>query len=467
MTPSRHARSRGLLLAPMLLAFSMLAALAAPTTASAVGPPTTQVPSSYILVDADRGTVLLAKGEHDPHYTASTIKVLTALVTVEHLPLSATLTVSRLAAAQPASRIDMKEGSVWTLDQALHSLMIISANDAAYAMAENTGCDLAHFATMANTTGKRLGLQNTAFHDPAGLDGAQGFEGGTTSSAYDLAIVSRNALAVPAIAGPASLVTYQFTDPTGAGRRLRNHTRGFLTSYPGAVGLKTGFTKLASRTLLTAARRDGRTLIAVVMGTWDDTGWASYLLDQGFAGVDAGPTPAQVPPVRVRPFDGRRGTGRATCPTAVLGATAVKATGAPDKPGHTISTPKSPAKAPTVLGAATPAARSHASSAFGSVLKTLGLVLGILLVGVVLLRRRAVKRQRARRIERLRAHREARRRGMIDVLEPDDAQTDVRVMPIRTSHHVAASAKRHPADRRVLRPSRPRGRTGSTQDRTR
>ena len=451
----------------MLLAFSLLAALAAPTTASAVGPPTTQVPSSYILVDADRGTVLLAKGEHDPHYTASTIKVLTALVTVEHLPLSATLTVSRLAAAQPASRIDMKEGSVWTLDQALHSLMIISANDAAYAMAENTGCDLAHFATMANTTGKRLGLQNTAFHDPAGLDGAQGFEGGTTSSAYDLAIVSRNALAVPAIAGPASLVTYQFTDPTGAGRRLRNHNRGFLTSYPGAVGLKTGFTKLASRTLLTAARRDGRTLIAVVMGTWDDTGWASYLLDQGFAGVDAGPTPAQVPPVRVRPFDGRRGTGRATCPTAVLGATAVKATGAPDKPGHTISTPKSPAKAPTVLGAATPAARSHASSAFGSVLKTLGLVLGILLVGVVLLRRRAVKRQRARRIERLRAHREARRRGMIDVLEPDDAQTDVRVMPIRTSHHVAASAKRHPADRRVLRPSRPRGRTGSTQDRTR
>ena len=112
-------------------------------------------------------------------------------------------------------------------------------------------------------------------------------------------------------------------------------------------------------------------------------------------------------------------------------------------------------------------ASSDGGSTLGSILKTIGLVLGVLLVGVVLLRRRAVKRQRARRIERLRAHREARRRGMIDVLEPDDAQTDVRVMPIRTSHHVAASAKRHPADRRVLRPSRPRGRTGSTQDRTR
>ena len=96
----------------------------------------------------------------------------------------------------------MKEGSTWPLDQALHSLMIISANDAAYAMAENVGGDLAGFAAMANTTAKRLGLQNTDFHDPAGLDGAEGFQGGTTSSAYDLAIVARNALTVPAIAGP-------------------------------------------------------------------------------------------------------------------------------------------------------------------------------------------------------------------------------------------------------------------------
>jgi len=470
MTPSRHARSRRLLLVPMLLAFFLLAALAAPATASAAGPPTTQVPTSYILVDADRGTVLLAKGEHDPHYTASTIKVLTALVTIEHLPPSATLHVSRLAAAQPASKIDMKEGSVWTLDQALHSLMIISANDAAYAMAENTGCDLANFATMANATGRRLGLQNTAFHDPAGLDGAQGFQGGTTSSAYDLAIVARNALAVPAIAGPASLVRYEFTDPTGAGRRLLNHNRGFLTSYPGAIGLKTGFTKLASRTLITAARRDGRTLIAVVMGTWDDTGWASYLLDQGFAGVDGGPTPAQVPPVRVRPFDGRPGTGRATCPTAVLGATAVKAKGPHGKAGHAISTPKSPAVVSAGDASVTPTApiaNSDGGTTLTSVLKGVGIAFGVLLVGVVLLRRRAVKRQRARRIERLRAHREARRRGMIDIVEPDDAETDVRVVPVRTSHHVAASAKRHPADRQVLRPSRPRDHTGTPQDRTR
>ena len=106
-----------------------------------------------------------------------------------------------------------------------------------------------------------------------------------------------------------------------------NHNRGFLTSYPGAIGLKTGFTDQAGRTLITAARRDGRTLIAVVMGTWDDTGWAGYLLDQGFAGTaTGGATPVTLPPVRVVPLDSRVNAFTAlphVCPAASTeGATA-------------------------------------------------------------------------------------------------------------------------------------------------
>jgi hypothetical protein len=96
-----------------------------------------------------------------------------------------------------------------------------------------------------------------------------------------------------------------------------------------------------------------------------------------------------------------------------------------------------------------------------------GLILLVLLIIVVGLRRRAVRRQRVRRIERMRALREARRRGMIDIIEADDAVADVRVMPMRTSHHVAATGKRHPADRRVLRPARPRDHGGLPNDRTR
>lgn len=475
MTPIRHARWRWLGFLPVLLALSLFGAPAA----SGAGAPTTQVPASYVLVDADTGVVLLAHNEHDPHLTASTIKVLTALVTVEHRSLSSNLTISKLTAAQPASKIDMKEASIWPLDQALHALMIISANDAAYAMAENVGGDLAGFATMANATAKRLGLQNTDFHDPAGLDGAEGFQGGTTSSAYDLAIVARNALMVPAIADPATKVTYEFTDPTGAGRRLRNHNRGFLTSYPGAIGLKTGFTDRAGRTLITAARRDGRTLIAVVMGTWDDTGWAGYLLDQGFAGTATGSaTPVKLPPVRVIPLDSRvnaftalphvLGSGpvaakvpAATKPRAETAATktaaktATKTAAKPDPtPARTRSTPKNAKPAQTDAG-----------STLSSVLTTLAWILFGLLVVAFVLRRRAVKRQRARRLERMRAHREARRRGMIDIIDGDEAEADVRVVPVRTSHHVAAAGKRHPADRRVVRPARPRSQTGIARDR--
>ena len=475
MTRTRHARWIWLVLFPALLAF----ALASAPPASAAGPPTTQAPNSYILVDADTGTVLLAHGEHDPHFTASTIKVLTALVTIEHRSPSSSLHISRLTASQPASKIDMKEGSTWTVDQALHSLMIISANDAAYAMAENVGGDLKGFAAMANTTARRLGMQNTEFHDPAGLDGPEGFEGGTKSSAYDLAVAARNALSVPAIAGPAATVTYEFTDPTGAGRRLLNHNRGFLTSYPGAIGLKTGFTDQAGRTLITAARRDGRTLIAVVMGTWDDTGWAGYFLDQGFAGtatgITAGTASTKLPPVRVVPLENRAGayTGLphvlgsgAAITTSALGApTAALRTAAKRTPTPTAKptpTPSTPASA-LASGAAAPTADDGLS--FGSVITTIGWIVFALLIVAVVLRRRAVKRQRARRIERLRAHREARRRGMIDILEIDDADTDVRVVPVRTTHHVASAGKRHPADRRVVRPSRPRSQTGSSRDR--
>ncbi len=474
MTRTRHDRWSWLLV--LLPALLVLLSFWAPN-ASAATQPATQVPAGYILVDADTGEVLLAHGEHQPFFTASTIKVLTALVTLEHRSLSSTLHVSALAAGQPASKIDMKEGSDWTVDQALHSLMIISANDAAYAMAENVGGDLTGFAAMTTATARRLGLENTDFRDPAGLDGSQGFGGGTKSSAYDLAIVARNALKVPAIADAAKQVTYEFTDPTGAGRRLLNHNRGFLTSYPGAIGLKTGFTDQAGRTLITAAQRDGRTLIAVVMGTWDDAGWAGYLLDQGFAGTTAAATPtaplAKLPPVRIATLDGRAsafaavprvlGAGTAaaaaakdTQPTTRASRTPSAKPDAPKSSAATSAKTASPVAATPTTNAAPKPATSDGGITIGSVLRTIGwLLLALLIIGVVL-RRRAVKRQRARRIERLRAHREARRRGMIDILEADDAVADIRVVPARTTHHVASAGKRHPADRRVVRPARPR-----------
>lgn len=474
MTFVRRVRRRRLFLAAVLSAIAPFPATTFSATPAGAAP-ATQPPAAYIVVDADTGKVLAAQNEHEPHFTASTIKVFTALVALEHRPVDAPILVSNLAARQPASKIDMKEGSTWTLDQALHSLLIISANDAAYAIAESTGGDLAGFERMANATAKRLGMRDTSFHDPAGLDGAQGFEGGTQSSTYDLAIVARNALSVPAIADTAALTTYEFTDPSGAGRRLVNHNRGFLATYPGAIGLKTGYTKQAGRTLITAARRDGRTLIAVVMNTWDDTGWSGFLLDQAFAGTGPAPTasPAQLPPVRTVPYDARTAQFSAV-PAAFAAALSSVGLTLPNQNPTTAppSTAASTATTPTTLvpvdeanvtsaavgsgaAGASPTAATGTSDgwSWGTFARTVGLVLLGLLIVVVILRRRAVKRQRARRIERLKAHREARRRGMIDIIEADDA--GVRVVPAGTSHHVSAS-RRHPNERRIQRAARPR-----------
>ena len=450
------------------LAATVLAAVvsAGPPAAGAAGPPDTQPPASYLAVDGETGAIVAASNEHAPHLTASTIKILTALVALEHLPVDSPIHVSRLAASQPAMKIDMQEGSNWTLDQALASALVVSANDAAYALAENAGGDLDHFAAMATATGRRLGLRDTTFEDPAGLDGAEGFGGGTTSSAYDLAIIARNALAVPAIADTAAKVATDFTDPNGVGRHLVNHNKGFLTGYPGAIGLKTGYTKAASRTLLAAARRDGHTCIASVMGTWDDTGWAGYLLDQCFAGVRiAGAAP--LPPVRAQTAQDRldvfAGLPHALGSKAGTTATTkIAVTAAPKVPTAGAAAPRPAAKTvaedttkPDTAAAAAPASTDDSGWSLGSVLRTTGLVLLGLLVILVLLRRRAVKRQRARRLARIQAHTEARRRGMIDVLDADDAG-DVRVLPARTGHHVAAAGKRRTSDRRVLRATRPR-----------
>jgi D-alanyl-D-alanine carboxypeptidase (penicillin-binding protein 5/6) len=459
--------TRRALLAALVL---VTAAFVAPPAAGAAGPPpATQPPASYMAVDGETGAVVAASNEHVPHLTASTIKIMTALVALEHLPAASPIHVSRLAASQPAMKIDMTEGSTWTLDEALTSLLVVSANDAAYALAENAGGDLDRFAAMATTTGKRLGLQDTTFKDPAGLDGAQGFGGGTTSSAYDLAIIARNALAVPAIADTAAKVTADFTDPNGVGRHLVNHNKGFLAGYPGAIGLKTGYTSAASRTLLAAARRDGHTCIATVMGTWDDTGWAGWLLDQCFAGVRVAGA-AAIPAVRAQTVQDRvdafaglphalgapaGGTAAATAAVAKTTVPRVPTTQAPPKPKPE-STGSAEAATTTAADTASP---SDSGWSLGSILRTAGLVLLGLLVILVLLRRRAVKRQRARRLERLRAHREARRRGMIDVLDGDDGG-DIRVMPAKTGHHVAAAGRRRTSDRRVVRATRPRDHTG-------
>lgn len=405
----------------VLLALSGAATRPAPAAGASVVPE----PRAYILVDADSGAVLAAKDDHQPLAPASTVKLLTALVALEHLTAATPVPVSAVAASQPPMKIGLRPGAVWSLDQALHAMLIVSANDAAYAIAERTAGSLGAFALMTAQTAQGLGLRDSTFKDPAGLDDTDASGGGSRMSAYDLAIVARNVLAVPEAAGITKLVTDDFTDPDGIHHHLVNHNKTVLTSYPGATGLKTGFTNKAGRTIVTSATRDGRTMIAVVMDVYDTVGWSTRLMDQGFATPFRAPgTGERVPLPRLVTADARlrafaampRALGPASAPSSTV--TARPARGTPTPEGHA---------APALR----PAAARSAAPRGGELWSTGRVLIGVAVLGVAIfmLRRRALRRRRARRVAREHALAEKRRRRMIDVLEdPRGAGSQVRVV---------------------------------------
>ena len=401
----------------------------------------TQLPIAYLVADADTGAIIAVRNEHQALPPASAMKLVTALAALETLPLDAALSVSALAARQPAMNINMKEGQEWRFTDALHALLMASANDAAYAIAENASGSLEQFAADMQAAGERWGLRDSTLSDPAGLDAeGEGFRNGSTMSAYDLAIVGRNSLAVPAVAEPAKLLEYAFTDPTGLDRTVPNHNDTWLNGYAGATGLKPGFTEKANRTLVASATRDGRTCVAVVLGIYDVDGWAAKLNDQCFATpVAAQKGAARLPAVRVATVDARRavidGFPRALGAPA-LGSAATTGSGtadpepeptAPDEPERGV------AAAQVERDTSEVATETVAATSGGSrfTLRNLLILALVVLVAFVLLRRRAVKRKRQRRMARQRMLADARRRGVLHVLDPEGtgAVSHVNVVP--------------------------------------
>jgi D-alanyl-D-alanine carboxypeptidase len=436
------------LVAVLVAAFVTFASVAPAAHAE----PQSAPPKAYLVVDADSGAVLAASHEHDALPPASTAKLMTALTAVERLPPDAEISVSPLAAAQPASRINMQTGQKWKFVDAMSSLMMVSANDAAYAIAETTSGNLDAFAKAETETAQRYGMRDSTFSDPAGLDDAQSYKGGPRMSAYDIAISARNTLEVPELALFAAMRERRFTDPAGHPRSLVNHNHmlpGDTRGYDGTTGMKTGYTNQAGHTLVATATRNGRTLIAVIMNTYDTYGWAAQLLDFGFATpLDTKGTGAQLPAVAVSPYAqrltdregflalvGSSQTGAApiaatttTTPAeaaAVAGTTAPPTTVAPHREG-------SPAGGASAAGDTNATANDGGGSSWFT-LRNVVIVVLVLLVVLVMLRRRAVRRQRARRMAQRRAVKAAMRRGSLPVVD-GRYRTGTRVGPLLESH---------------------------------
>jgi D-alanyl-D-alanine carboxypeptidase len=236
-----------------------------------------------VLVDADTGAVISASNDREAKPVASLSKIVTALAVTHALKPGTEIPVSLRAEGMPARKINMKAGQVWTLEDALTSMLLSSANDAAVALGERVSGTLEEFVDELHATAERIGLQDDpVLQDPAGLDDEFSVGGGNLISARDLAIAARALLADRRLAEIVARVDARFLGGDGIQHHLTNHNR-MLKTYTGAVGVKTGFTKRSGRCLVAAAQRDGRTMIAVVIDVYDIYGAAGRLLDQGFA----------------------------------------------------------------------------------------------------------------------------------------------------------------------------------------
>ncbi|MFL6790429.1 MAG: serine hydrolase [Bradyrhizobium sp.] len=256
------------------LVFAALAALVIATPCAAQA-------EALLVVEADTGKVLQADNATMPWYPASVTKLMTAYVTLKavrdgRVSLDTLLTVSPVAASQSPSKMGFRPGIQVTVDNALKMMLVKSANDMAVVLAEGIGGSVDGFSAMMNQTAQKLGMTQTSYVNPNGLPAD-----GQITSARDLAILARAIIR--------DLPDYEYFVHISSiryGRRITQNFNKLIGRYPGADGFKTGFICASGYNLVASATRDGKRLIAVVLGA--SSGHmravrAAQLLDRGFA----------------------------------------------------------------------------------------------------------------------------------------------------------------------------------------
>lgn len=228
---------------------------------------------SAILVDADSGRVLYAKNADKRMYIASTTKIMTVYLALQTADTSERVTIKKEHTLVEGTRVYFKEGDVLTVGELMVGALLQSGNDAALALADHCGGSegVAGFVKSMNDLAQQLGMKNTSFSNPHGLNDDNHY-----STASDMAILARNAMNNPAFAEISSQKTGRVGTIT-----VKNHNK-MLWNYEGSNGIKTGYTKLAGRCLVSSAERDGQVLVAVTLDApsdWDDH---TKMLDFGF-----------------------------------------------------------------------------------------------------------------------------------------------------------------------------------------
>ena len=250
-------------------------------------PPNAPVPpdgitaKSWLLADMDSAAVLAALDPHGRQRPASVIKVLLAMVVAKELPPDATVAATPEDLAQECTCVGLRNGAEYSVEQLLHALVMASGNDVAHALARRLGGVPSAIRKM-NALAAELGALDTRAVTPSGLDAP-----GTSTSAYDVALIYREAMKYPDFVKAVMTQRIDFPAANGNGTVPVVNDNRLLTSYQGALGGKSGFTDDAQHTYVGAAERNGKRLVVVLLRGQQQptrmTDQAARLLDYGFA----------------------------------------------------------------------------------------------------------------------------------------------------------------------------------------
>ncbi|MBR5311219.1 MAG: D-alanyl-D-alanine carboxypeptidase [Oscillospiraceae bacterium] len=251
-------------------------------------------PKGAVLIDKNSKRIFFEINKDKPLPMASTTKIMTAVITLEQENLDEYFTVDGNAIMVEGSSMGLKKGDRVTLRILAKGMLLASGNDAANAAAVRISGSTEAFIELMNQRAKEMGLESTSFETPSGLDGENHF-----STAYDMAILAKNALENPDFAAICSekSVTIEYGNPPYS-RRITNHNK-LLNTLDGVTGVKTGFTKKAGRCLVSSAERDGVSLICVTLGCPDDWNYHKNLYEEYFKKLSSVPLEEDIPEIKI------------------------------------------------------------------------------------------------------------------------------------------------------------------------
>lgn len=278
-----------------------------PATASLPSPPSLHATYACVM-DSASHRILYGKKENERVPMASTTKIMTALLALESGRTEEVVTASAKAASMPKVHLGMRAGSQYVLRDLLYSLMLESHNDTAVAIAEHLGGSVEGFAALMNQKAAALGMKETHFVTPNGLDAD-----GHYSTASDMCLLASYAVQNPAFLQLVQTKSYRFSDRSGKRTHSLSNKDAFLSYYDGALGIKTGFTGKAGFCFVGAAKRNNMVLVSSVLACgwppnkswkWTDT---KNLMDYGLGNFTASTFPIQdMTLVRIPVTDGKK-----------------------------------------------------------------------------------------------------------------------------------------------------------------